>query len=666
MVSGVSPIVERCSGLSESNVDSLPGMELKVVTDGVLGATEKAADIFNPITSGPSAPLKSLSLVDAHGPSLMPRSTLHQGLASGMAVVAAAVVSTPIHWITRQIAPESSPLAWKLTTRGAVAAGGMALSRIQETDHEPTIVSSIRSLGEITTSAALGGMIYEIGTAARKRFPSNGPLRPTLIGLAGFGYALYRSGTSLKERQRVIARWTEEDKPVRLIGSVAIAFAFGSASSGLAAAYKRSQSATADFFGPDVPHQVIGTAVNTAIWAGGTVALYSAGVARIARANEKIEPGYDKAPTSEFVSGGPSSISPFEKLGLQGRRFVTDIVEPELIEKTMGEPAIAHPVRAYVGMNSEPVYPSGRSEIMMDEMEELGAFDRSHLLLFSPTGTGWVDLAVASAAELLTRGDIATVCVQYGRSPSFLAVQQVALGRSQFRLLLWGVKQRLAGRPPEKRPKVLVFGESLGAWSSSDVVMREGIAGFDHYGIDRALWFGLPGLAKWSRTGMREGHGENIAEGAVGAFDNYSELMALTPEERDKMRAVVLDHDNDPIAALSARLAVKRPPWLQSETRGRGVPEDMTWMPLLTLTQTMVDAMNAMRTVPGEFKSFGHDYRADTAEFVYTALHLPESSPEQIRAVDDTLHDLELARFDRLKKGKEAQGDSSSVASDVQ
>jgi hypothetical protein len=52
---------------------------------------------------------------------------------------------------------------------------------------------------------------------------------------------------------------------------------------------------------------------------------------------------------------------------------------------------------------------------------------------------------------------------------------------------------------------VLVFGESLGAWTSSDVVMFQGIEGFDHYGIDRALWVGLPWLAKWSRSGMIRG-----------------------------------------------------------------------------------------------------------------------------------------------------------------
>jgi uncharacterized membrane protein len=137
------------------------------------------------------------------------------------------------------------------------------------------------------------------------------------------------------------------------------------------------------------------------------------------------------------------------------------VVTPELIEQVMGEPAVAQPIRTYVGFNSEPLYQTGRAELALAELERAGAFDRSHLLLVSPTGTGWVDYTLIEAAELLTRGDIATCCVQYGRYPSFLSVQKVALGRRQFRLLLWGVKQRLAGMPPEGRPRVLVFGESL-------------------------------------------------------------------------------------------------------------------------------------------------------------------------------------------------------------
>jgi uncharacterized membrane protein len=352
------------------------------------------------------------------------------------------------------------------------------------------------------------------------------------------------------------------------------------------------------------------------------------------------------------VSGGPKSASPFFEVGLQGRRFLTDVVTPDLIESTLGEKAKKHPIRAFVGVNSEPLYPSGRSEMMLDELDRLGAFDREYLLLVCPTGTGWVDQTMIESAELLTRGDIATACIQYGRGPSFLEVQKVHLGRTQFRGLLWGVKMRLDGMAPEKRPKVLVFGESLGSWSSSDVVMHQGIEGFDHYGIDNALWFGLVGLAKWSKTGMRQGSSALVPPGTVEAFDNFGEYEELSQEARDKLRAVIVDHDNDPIAQMSFRWAVKRPPWLTGTARGRNVPEGMQWVPLITFVQIMVDAMNAMRTVPGHFKSFGHDYRADTAHFVHAAYHLADVTDEQMDSVVDTLRQLELERGERIKTAR--------------
>jgi uncharacterized membrane protein len=140
----------------------------------------------------------------------------------------------------------------------------------------------------------------------------------------------------------------------------------------------------------------------------------------------------------------------------------------------------------------------------------------------------------------------------------------------------------------------------------------------------------------------------------VGAFDRFEQYDALTPEEKEAMRAVILDHDNDPIAAISPRLAVKRPPWLDGESRGRGVPEEMRWIPVLTLIQVLADAMNAMRTVPGEFKSFGHDYRGDTTDFVHAAYHLPPVTKDQRDAVEAELTRLEVERGERLKAAKAA------------
>jgi uncharacterized membrane protein len=381
-----------------------------------------------------------------------------------------------------------------------------------------------------------------------------------------------------------------------------------------------------------------------------------------------METSFSTPPSNEFVSGGPNSISPFEELGLQGRRFVTEVVPPDEIGETLGESDVAHPVRVYVGVESEPLYATGRSELALEEMDRLGVFDRKYLLLVSPTGTGWVDHTVVETAEILARGDIATVCIQYGKAPSFLEVQGVSLGRAQFRQLLWGVRQRLIGVPDEDRPRVLVFGESLGAWSSSDVIMHLGIAGFDHYGIENALWFGLPGLAKWSRTGMREGRNPLTPEGTVGAFDRFEQYEQLSEEHRASLRAVVVDHDNDPISQMSLRLAVKRPPWLNGEPR-RNVPDGMRWQPILTFIQVLADAMNAMVTVPGEFKSFGHDYRGDTLAFVGAAYDFPDISPDQALSVHETLIRRELDRAARIKADEIEQGPSApsdTVAGSIQ
>jgi uncharacterized membrane protein len=618
------------------------------------------ANRFNPLIGDPSSPLKTVALFDSVGPSLMPRASMHQGIAGALSVLAAEAVGKGVDAAITRFVPRTSPYAVRMGARAVVTAGGFALTKIPQTDDEPTALSSARTAGRLAMAGGVGGMVYETGTQISHRFPASGPLRPILVGLGGFAGALAYSETLLRNRQAIIQRWSDADKPASLPAAVGIGLVAANLGRFIGKGFLASRRESISFFGEDPAHQVIARVVNGAIWGGGAAALYTAGVGYIARANEKVEPAYRTEPESPYVSGGPNSISPFNELGLQGRRYVTDVVTPDVIEQALGEPAVAHPIRAYIGYNSEPLYSTGRSEMALDELGRLGAFDRKYLLLFSPTGTGWVDQTMIESAEIFARGDIATCCIQYGRSPSFLAVQKVALGRQQFRQLLWGVTQRLADRDPEDRPKVLVFGESLGAWSSSDVVMHDGIAGFDRYGIDRALWFGLPGLAKWSKTGMRDGSSDLVPPGTVRAFDRYEQFAELSDEERERLRAVVLDHDNDPIAQMSLRLAVKQPHWLDPDKpRGRNVPESMQWVPILTFVQVVVDAMNAMRVIPGEFKSFGHDYRGDTAEFVHTAFHFDPVTPDQMQKVNELLEQLELERGERIKQATAVSADAA-------
>lgn len=617
----------------------------------------------NPITGGPAAPLKASAVLDAFAPSLMPRKSLHQGMAGALAVLAGEAVGLSVDAMAKKLAPEGSPLAWRVGSRASLAAIGAAVSTIDESDDESTSRAALRSAGRLVEVGALGGILYEVGRDLESK--TEWPYVSVLTGLGGFGFIAFRLAKELETRQGVIQRWTENDKPASLPVSLGIGLGVATLGRQIGRGFVSSRRSLGEYMGGDGGPELVGRALNAAIWASGAVAFYTAIVARLARANSKMEKNFSTPPSNQYVSGGPASVSPFEELGLQGRRFVTEVVPPETIENTLGETGAVHPIRVYIGVESEPIYATGRSELALEEMERLGAFDRRYLLLVSPTGTGWVDHTMVESAEILARGDIATVCIQYGKAPSFLEIQGVSLGRAQFRQLLWGVRQRLTVVPEDARPKVLVFGESLGAWSSSDVMMHQGIAGFDHYGVENALWFGLPGPARWSRTGMREGRNPLTPPGSVGAFDRFEQYQALSEPERRALRAVIVDHDNDPIAQMSLRLAVKRPPWLNGEPR-RNVPQGMRWQPVITFIQVLVDAMNAMVTIPGEYKSFGHDYRADTLDFVGAAYDFSEISQKQAEAIHATLIRRELDRAARIKTEDPAAAAESQAVGSVQ
>jgi len=609
---------------------------------------QRLAGWLNPVVASPAAPLESAAALDALGPSLMPRTSRLQGISIGLSVLAARATTGVAEKLTRMAVPADAPLGRQLAVRATIGGTGAALAALPQRDGQRLWIASLQSTGRLLRAGAAGGAIHDLGLGLQQRYPAQRAVRPLAVGAALTGGLLYWGARRLRARETAVERWPLP-QTTTLPATLATSYAVTAVGTGLARSFVWSRGALESYFGPGPGKRLLARAVNAGIWAGAATAAYNAGIAYIGRANEKVEAAYATPPPSPLVSGSSESLLPFGDLGQQGRRYVTDVVTPELIKEVLGEDAVAQPIRTYVGFNSQPLYPTGRAELALAELDRTGAFDRSWLLLVSPTGTGWVDHTLIETAELLARGDIATCCIQYGRYPSFLSVQKVALGRLQFRLLLWGIQQRLKERPAERRPRVLVFGESLGAWTSSDVVMFQGIEGFDHYGIDRALWVGLPGMAKWSRNGMARGSSTRVPEGTVEVFDRHEQLQGLSEEARARLRAVILSHDNDPIAVLGPDLLVQPPPWLGGSQRGRGVPQTMPWVPLITFIQTAMDAANAMVSVPGQFGSFGHDYRADIVRFVQDAYQFPAASEEQIAAIEQMLRSLELERAERIK-----------------
>src|SRR5262249_2126338 len=159
-------------------------------------------------------------------------------------------------------------------------------------------------------------------------------------------------------------------------------------------------------------------------------------------------------PDSRYVSGGIDSLVPWETLSREGRRHVKADVRREWIEEGMQEPAI-DPIRGYVGLDSAPTQ-GGRGRLAVAEFERAAAFDRKLLIAVSPTGTGYVNYVAIEAAECMTRGNCATVTLQYSKRPSPLSIDRVWEGRKQFRLLISAIIRELYKRPPEARPRLVV------------------------------------------------------------------------------------------------------------------------------------------------------------------------------------------------------------------
>src|SRR4051794_21257023 len=78
--------------------------------------------------------------------------------------------------------------------------------------------------------------------------------------------------------------------------------------------------------------------------------------------------------------------------------------------------------------------------------------------------------------------------------PSVLSVDRVDVGRRQSRMLLERLRHRI-GRAPT--PRVVVYGESLGALAGHGAFEGLAAAGPSELGVDRTLWAGTPQFGRW-------------------------------------------------------------------------------------------------------------------------------------------------------------------------
>lgn len=358
-------------------------------------------------------------------------------------------------------------------------------------------------------------------------------------------------------------------------------------------------------------------------------------LAKLEQQSRDIEPGFSTAPTDPDVSAGPGSAVALIELGREGARFVGTVSTPDEIREVTGLDPVASPVRVFIGHDTAAT-PEQRVGLAMAELRRTNAFERANLLVQAPAGTGYANSTPVDVLEVLTRGDCAAVAVGYGLLPSFLSLNKVDVASRTQRLLLDAIREELSGRT--SRPRLLLYGESLGA-KVQEFAIPDGPTDLDHYGVAAALWVGTPGGAIADQF-------HDLCAGESITIDRPEQIPTSFAATRP--RVWFLEHDGDPVVRFRPDLLTRRPVWLPTDgSRGRNIPATMTWKPGITWAQVLIDTLFATNVKPGDFKSGGHDYRADLGAAVTAAYDLPADAATAER-LEEYLRKAEVARAARI------------------
>jgi uncharacterized membrane protein len=545
----------------------------------------------------------------------------------------------------------------------ALAAGVVVQRALQQRAGEPLPRAAARTAGfwtAVTGTAGLivGGVERVLPAGSQGRRRTTMALLATTGALAAVGELGRRHRARLDAAAEANGDAAPVPKPTPKETARALVFGVGVSvgTAGLATLERRAadriaHAAARVFPGTPTQWRPVGQALTLGVVTMAGRAVTQQAFGRVESKQGAVETAFDVAPPMPLLSGSRDSHVPFTSLSLQGRRFVWMTTHMDVIGHVMQEPAVAQPIRAYVGLESGATEEE-RVALALQELERTNAFDREWLMVVSPTGTGYVNYAAVSILEFLSRGNCATVAMQYAARPSVLALRRVGEGRTHMRMLLDGIQARLRDRPATSRPKIVLFGESLGAWTSQDPFVGQGVQGLVDAGIDYAIWIGTPHFSKWKNQVLAAPSGDDGTK--VGVFNDIDEYRALEPAARDALRYVMITHHDDGVALFGPELAIQSPHWLgDPASRPSSVPKGMRWVPTTTFFQVLVDMKNSANVVPGVFEAKGHDYRADLLPFFHEVLGF-RATPEQLAALGAWLEHREKLRVEWVR----AHGDA--------
>jgi uncharacterized membrane protein len=392
-------------------------------------------------------------------------------------------------------------------------------------------------------------------------------------------------------------------------------------------------------------HAIVGVAT-VAVLASGTNRLVVDQVVGAANASfgtldDTTEAGIEQPDVPE-QSGGPGSLVAWDTLGLQGRTFAGSATPiAELEETASTDVEVAEPIRVYVGLQSADS-PRERAELAVAELERTGAFDRPVLVVATTTGTGWINPVAAESIERLWNGRTAIVGQQYSYLPSwisFLVDKEKAAETGT--ALIEAVAARWRELPEDERPRLVLFGESLGSFGSEAALDGDDAKGsVDNVRAhgDAALYIG-PTSSNPIRAQLTA---ERSADSPVWRPEvdlPTDARFAISADELavpagDDIAVTYLQHPSDPVTWWDMATLWRRPEWL-AEERGPDVPSATRWAPFVTWSQTVADLAAGFSAGRGH----GHNYDDAWTQSWLAVAPPPDRDEARVLAIEAALAD---------------------------
>lgn len=597
---------------------------------------------------------------------LMPRNTVDQGIVTGTTMAVAyllgAIYQDVVDGATDAIindkiergvldanTADDKRIQYTAVASGAALIGGLVGQRVfKQKDDEKNTNAILRTASYWGTITGLAGlMVAAIEGAVHKTSDPLGKRRPLWPFIIPAGALIALTLDILRPATKGLSSHDNDIKPLRALGiGVGVSLVLGGFVAAEQALAKQTNRLADKYFPVLRP---LGIPVGHIVAFGGIVYGMREAIRQVMRKAEHggsmIETGFATAPDIALVSGSAKSKIAWDSLSREGRRFVSTFTTPEDIKHVRNAKTAKQPIRLFVGLDSAPTEEE-RVNLALAELARTKAYERELIVVASPTGTGYLNYIMAESVEYCSNGNSAIVTLQYSKRPSPLSLDRVGTGHAQYRMLLNGMKKFLKEHP-EYKPRIVLFGESLGAWTSQDAFMHQGTEGFEILGVSAALWIGTPTQSTWKNEILNPKKRLDTNYETVGSFNTTEELMALSPKQRAKLQYVLLTNANDPIAKFGLRLLFQAPDWLNNDSKDRLLTSVPRWRTPGTFIATLIDTKNALKPKPGEFVADGHDYRGTLLPFVNAVygFNLPE---DKLPVIEQAMMRNEIARAKRM------------------